>query len=167
MKSTSDRIRVYTCGLAIEGTGAYTYIVLENTDCGEVAVGDARGRLEGPTILRARFSQAGPAKSEERMKIRAVYEGVRHCPDGATVEIYTDCFIMQQILFTTKPTDADGDIVERYRRYIAEHRIMPKFFSTKVYNEKDLPCNDHEEWTWWAHDLCRDAIRRYDKENKK
>ncbi len=166
MKSTFDKIRVYTNGAVVDGIGAYTYIVLESKDCGVVQMGEGRGRMFAPSVLKAKFAQAGKSTSEDRMKMRAVYEGVRHCPDNTEVEVYTDNFLIDSCLKVTKPNEEDGDIAERYRRYVAEHHISVVFCITKVYNEKDLPNNDHDEWTWWALYLCKDAIKRYIKENK-
>lgn len=165
MNSTS-KIRVYTNGIAVKGTGAYAYIVLESENCGEVKMGDGRGQMFAPSVLKAKFAQAGPAKDEMRMKMRAVYEGVRHCPDNTEVEVYTDNFLIDSAMQTTRRDMEDGDIAERYRQYVAIHNVKPVFIITKYYNENDLPNNDHDEWTWWAHHLCEDAIKRYNKENK-
>ena len=100
------------------------------------------------------------------MKMRAVYEGVRHCPDGAEVEVYTDNFLIDTSLRNTERNQEDGDIAVKYRQYIAEHRVNPAFVITKHYNEKDIPANDHDEWNWWAYHLCEDAIKKYKKEHK-
>lgn len=161
-----SKIRVYTNGIAVKGTGAYAYIVLESKDCGEVQIGEGKGRMFAPSLLKAKFAKAGPATDEMRMKMRAVYEGVRHCPDGVEVEVYTDNFLIDTALKTTPRNMEDGDIAERYRQYVAAHRISVVYNITKYYNENDLPNNDHDEWTWWAHHLCEDAIKRYNKENK-
>ena len=157
-----SKIRVYTNGLVKDGVGAYAYIVLENPGA----------KIEGmdasvlcPTILRAKFAMAGPCKDDVRMKMRAAYEGVRHCPDGTAVEIYTDNFLVDSCLETIDPAEEDGDIADRYRRHIAASGITAEYCITKVYNGRDLPDNDHDEWTWWAYHLCEDAIRRYNKEN--
>ena len=165
-KSTSNKIRVYTNGLVAEGVGAYAYIVLESVNCGEVQLGEGRGTMFAPSMLKTKFAQAGKATDETRMKMRAVYEGVRHCPDGAEVEVYTDNFLVDSCLKTIGANEQDGDIAERYRRYVSQHAITPVFHITDVYKENDLPSNDHDEWTWWAHHLCKDAIKRYFKENK-
>lgn len=165
MNSTS-KIRVYINGVVKEGVGAYAYIVLESKNCGEVQIGEGRGTMFSPSVLKAKFAQAGPAQDDMRMKMRAAYEGVRHCPDGMEVEIYTDNFLVDSALKTTLRNMADGDIAEKYRNYVYEHRCRPVYVITKVYNEKDLPANDHDEWTWWAYHLCEDAIKRYNKENK-
>lgn len=162
MNSTSNKIRVYTNGIADGDVGAYAYIVLESRNCGEVL----GGTMFAPSLLRSKFAQAGKSSSKDRMKMRAVYEGVRHCPDGTEVEIYTDDFLVDSCLKVTKATEEDGDIAVRYRQYIADHRITPKFIITKVYKDADLPDNDHDEWTWWAHHLCCDAVKRFRKENK-
>ena len=167
MNSTSNKIRVYTNGIVHEDTGAYAYIVLESKDCGEVEIAGAKGRMFAPSVLRAKFAQAGKATDDTRMKMRAVYEGVRHCPDNTTVEVYTDNFLIDTCLRNTKPTEEDGDIAVRSRQYVLEHHIEAQFIITKYYNEKDLPNNDHDEWTWWAHHLCEDAIKRLNKDNKK
>ena len=164
MNSTS-KIRVYTNGIAVKGTGAYAYIVIESKDCGDIRIGEGGGRVFSPSVLKAKFTQAGPAKDEMRMKMRAVYEGVRHCPDGVEVEVYTDNFLIDSAMMTTTAEMEDGDIAVRFRKYVSEHRITPVYIITKYYNEKDLPANDHDEWTWWAHQLCEDAIKRYKKEN--
>ena len=166
MTSTS-KIRVYTNGVVEDGKGAYAYIVLESKDCGVVQIGEGRGRMFAPSILRSKFAQAGPANDEMRMKMRAVYEGVRHSPDNSTVEVYTDNFLIDTALRNTKPTEEDGDIAVRYRQYVSEHHITVQYIITKYYNENDLPANDHDEWTWWAHQLCMDAIKRLSKDNKK
>lgn len=156
MNSTS-KIRVYTNGLVQNGAGAYAYIVIESESAGEILGGHAYK----PSVLRSKFSQAGPAKEEIRMKMRAVYEGVRHCPDGYEVEVYTDNFLVDTALRTTEPNQEDGDIAERYRRYIAQHGIKPQFIICKHYNERDLPANDHDEWTWMAYHMCEKAIEDY------
>lgn len=158
-----SKVRVYTNGLVDDSVGAYAYIVLENVDCGPVKLGEGSGRLFAPSLLKAKFAQAGKADSEVRMKMRAVYEGLRHCPDGSEVEVYTDHFLMPHFFETVKADEADGDIAERYRRYVAEHRIVPTFCATKYYNGRDYPDNDHDEWTWWAHNLCEDAIKKFNK----
>lgn len=165
MKSNS-KIRVYTNGLAIKGTGAYSYIVLESKDCGEVSIGDGRGQMFAPSVLKAKFTQAGPATDEMRMKMRAVYEGVRHCPDGVEVEVYTDNFLIDSAMKTTTREMEDGDIAEKYRQYLEVHKVEPVFIITKYYNGTEFPNNDHDEWTWWAHHLCEDAIKKYNKEHK-
>lgn len=165
MTSTS-KIRVYTNGLVDDGIGAYAYIVLENEDCGEVQIADGKGRMFAPTLLRAKFAQAGKADDDCRMKMRAVYEGVRHCPDGMQVEIYTDNFLLENVFNITKANETDGDIAQKYRTYIAEHGISVLFFITKVYHGRDFPDDDHCEWTWFAHNLCEDVIKRFKKENK-
>ena len=160
--SSNSKIRVYTNGIAVKGTGAYAYIVLES-QCGQLA--GEKIIAFAPSVLKAKFAQSGPATDEMRMKMRAVYEGVRHCPDGREVEVYTDNFLIDSAMRTTTKDMEDGDIAERYRQYIAKHRITVVYIITKYYNEKDLPANDHDEWTWWAHQLCEDAVNRYKKEN--
>ena len=163
MNSTS-KIRVYVNGMAINGVGAYTYIILES----KVADEDLFGvdmQTFAPSVLKAKFTQAGQSNDEMRMKMRAVYEGVRHCPDGAEVFVYTDNFLIDSAMQTTPREMEDGDIAEKYRQYLAVHGVTPVFVITKYYNEKDLPANDHDEWTWWAHQLCEDAIKRYKKEH--
>lgn len=160
--SSTSKIRVYTNGIAVKGTGAYAYIVLESENCGDFH----GGTMFAPSVLKAKFAQSGPATDEMRMKMRAVYEGVRHCPDGREVEVYTDNFLIDSALKTTTKEMEDGDIAERYRQYVAAHRIDVVFCITKYYNGNDLPNNDHDEWTWWAHQLCEDAVKRYNKEHK-
>lgn len=160
MTSTS-KIRVYTNGITMNGVGAYAYIVIESKDCGVLDFGDGNGRMFAPSKLCSKFSQAGPAKEEMRMKMRAVYEGVRHCPDGSEVDVYTDNFLIDTALKTTEPNQEDGDIAERYRKYIAQHGINPQFVICKHYNENDLPANDHDEWTWMAYHMCEKAIEEY------
>lgn len=162
-----SKIRVYTNGVEEEGTGAYAYIVLENKDCGTVKIEDGGGRIFSPSLLRAKFAQAGATTDEMRMKMRAVYEGIRHCPDGSNVEVYTDNFLIETTMRTSTRDMVDGDIADKYRRYIEEHRIHPTYFATKVYYKNDLPANNHDEWTWWARFLCEYAIKKYNKENKK
>ena len=166
MDSTS-KIRVYTNGIEADGIGAYAYIVLEGKCLGDIKIGSGAGRAFAPSLLRAKFAQAGRAADDMRMKMRAVYEGVRHCPDGTSPEVYTDNFLISPALDTTKLGEEDGDIADRYRNYIAAHRITPQFMAAKVYNDRDLPANDHDEWTWYALALCKYAIRRFVKENKK
>lgn len=161
-----SKIRVYTYGIVQDGIGAYAYIVLESEDCGEIEVGGGRGRLFAPSLLKAKFAQAGPATDDVRMKMRAVYEGVRHCPDNRAVEVYTEHPLIDTILRDTKPTEEDGDIAVRYRQYLAEHKIQPTFGINRAYNGRDFPNNDDDEWSWWAHTLCEDAIKRYEKEHK-
>lgn len=95
------------------------------------------------------------------MKMRAVYEGVRHCPDNAEVEICTDSLRMDFLLKTTRAGEENGDIAARYRRYVADHGISVHYCVTEAYNGDDLPANDHDEWTWWARHLCDDAIGRF------
>jgi len=163
MTSTSNKIKVYTNGIAEEGTGAYSYIVLESKNCGDVNIAGAEGCMYAPSILRAKFAQAGPATDDMRMKMRAVYEGVRHCPDGIEVEVYTDNFLIDSMMKTTAPHMQDGDIAERFRRYTAEHQIKVVYCITKHYNGNDFPNNDHDEWTWWAYHLCEDAIKKFNK----
>ena len=165
MTSTS-KIRVYINGIVDEGVGAYAYIVLENKDCGVVQITNGKGRLFAPSLLRAKFAQAGKANDDCRMKMRAAYEGVRHCPDGAQVEIYTDNFLLDDMLQSTRPNDADGDIAQKYRDYIAAHGIRVSFVMTKTYHGKDYPANDHDEWTWYAHWLCENEIKKFKKTNK-
>lgn len=165
MESIS-KIRVYTNGLVKDGVGAYAYIVLESKGT-EVEIAGAKGHMFAPSLLRAKFAMAGPCKDDTRMKMRAAYEGVRHCPNGVTVEVYTDNFLVDTCLRTTKATEQDGDIADRYRTHIANSRITAEYHITKVYNGKDLPNNDHDEWTWWAYHLCEDAIKRYNKGVKK
>lgn len=160
--SSNSKIRVYTNGIAVKGTGAYAYIVLES-QCGQLA--GEKIIAFAPSVLKAKFAQAGPAKDEMRMKMRAVYEGVRHCPDNTEVEVYTDNFLIDSAMQTTTRDMEDGDIAERFRQYVAIHNVKPIYVITKYYNEKDLPANDHDEWTWWAHQLCEDAVKRYKKEN--
>ena len=164
MNSTS-KIRVYTNGLVDDGVGAYAYIVLESKDLGTIDFGEGSGRAFAPSELKSKFSQAGAATDEMRMKMRAVYEGVRHCPDNTEVEVYTDNFLIDSAMKTTRRDMEDGDIAERFRQYVAIHNVKPVYVITKYYNEKDLPANDHDEWTWWAHQLCEDAVKRYKKEN--
>lgn len=163
MKTLTSKIRVYTNGLVIGEVGAYAYIVLESPCKGEMKIGDGAGIAYGPSIVRAKFAQAGPATDEMRMKMRAAYEGVRHCPPGAEVEVYTDNFLVDPALRTTKREQEDGDIAVKYRQNIADSRVQPSFIITKHYNGKDIPDNDHDEWTWWAHHLCEDAIKKYNK----
>ena len=160
MNSTS-KIRVYTNGLIVEGVGAYAYIVLESKNLGTIGFGDGCGAAFGPSSLKSKFAQSGPATDEMRMKMRAVYEGVRHCPDGYEVEVYTDNFLVDTALRTTEPNQEDGDIAERYRKYIAQHGIKPQFIICKHYNERDLPANDHDEWNWMAYHMCEKAIEDY------
>ena len=157
MNSTS-KIRVYTNGLVVEGVGAYAYIVLESKNLGTIDFGDGCGAAFGPSSLKSKFAQSGPATDEMRMKMRAVYEGVRHCPDGSEVEIYSDNFLVDTALNTTQPEQIDGDIAVRYRHYVAQHNIKPKFFTCRHYNERDLPANDHDEWTWLAYHMCEKEI---------
>lgn len=166
MMESLSKIRVYTNGLVKDGVGAYAYIVLESRG-GEMEIAGEKVTAFSPSILRAKFAMAGLCDDDMRMKMRAAYEGVRHCPNGTAVEIYTDNFLAGTCLETTKPTDEDGDIAERYRKYLATSGITVKFRTTKVYNGKELPGNDHDEWTWWAYHLCEDAIKRYNKENNR
>lgn len=163
---SNSKIRVYTNGIVKDDIGSYAYIVLENNSAGILETGNGGGRVFSPTILKAKFAQAGKTDKAVRMQMRAVYEGVRHCPDGSDVEIYTDNFLMDHIIETTQINEEDGDIADRYRRYIAEHRIIPHYNFTKVYNGNDLPDNDHDEWTWYAHWLCENEIKRFKKGNK-
>jgi len=166
MKLNSDKIRVYTNGVAAKGAGAYAYVVLESKDCGDVSIGDGSGRMFGPSRPRAEFAQAGAATDEMRMQMRAVYEGVRHCPDNAHVEVYGDNFLLECAFESVSKDMENGDIAERYRGYVAEHKISVAFFVTNRYKADDIPCNDHDEWTWYAYHLCERAIRQYNKENK-
>lgn len=159
--SSTSKIRIYTNGVITDGVGAYAYIVLESENLGIIDFGEGSGTAFGPTMLRSKFAQAGPASDVMRMKMRAVYEGVRHCPDGVEVEVHTDNFLIDIALNTTAPNQEDGDIAERYRRYIAQHGIKPTFILCKHYNERDLPANDHEEWTWLAYRMCEEAIESY------
>lgn len=161
MMNSTSKIRVYTNGLIDDGVGAYAYIVLESKDLGTIDFGEGSGRAFAPSELKSKFSQAGAATDEMRMKMRAVYEGVRHCPDGSEVEVYTDNFLIDTALKTTAPNQEDGDIAERYRRYVAQHGITPKFIICKHYNEKDLPANDHDEWTWLAYHMCEKSIAEH------
>lgn len=161
MSSTSNKIRVYTNGLVQKNVGAYAYIVLENENCGEVDFGEGKGRMFAPSSLKCKFAQAGPATDEMRMKMRAVYEGVRHCPDGAEVEVYTDNFLIDTTLNKTTPAEADYDIAIRYRQYVAQHGVKPQFILCKHYYENDLPANDHDEWAWLAYHMCEKAIKEY------
>lgn len=162
MNSTS-KIRVYTNGIVNNGTGAYAYIVIESESAGEILGGQAHK----PSILRSKFAQAGPATEEVRMKMRAVYEGVRHCPDNSSVDVYSDNFLLKSIFETTLPNMQDGDIAERYRNYVFSHGITVNYIITKHYNERDFPNNDHDEWTWWAYNLCENAIKSFNKTNNK
>ena len=161
-----SKIRVYTNGLIIDGVGAYAYIVLESPCHGEVKIGDGAGIAYGPSAVRTKFAMAGPATDEMRMKMRAVYEGVRHCQDGTEVDVYTDNFLIDTALRNTERNQEDGDIAVRYRQYVAEHRVQPSFIIIKHYNEKDLPDNDHDEWNWLAYHLCEKAIENYNNEHK-
>ncbi len=165
MESTS-KIRVYTNGLVKDGVGAYAYIVLESQG-EEIEIAGAKATAFSPSLLRAKFAMAGPCKDDMRMKMRAAYEGVRHCPNGAAVEIYTDNFLVNSCFDSLKATEEDGDIADRYRRHIAASDIKVGYCITKVYHDKDFPDNDHDEWTWLAYHLCVDAIKRYNKGNKK
>lgn len=161
-----SKIKVYTNGLVKDGVGAYAYIVLE--DRGEdVNLAGVDVRVFAPSLLRAKFAMAGPCKDDMRMKMRAAYEGVRHCPNGTAVDVYTDNFLVGSCLEVTKPDEEDGDIADRYRKHLASSGIKATYYIAKVYNGKDLPDNDHDEWTWFAYHLCEDAIRKYDKEHKK
>lgn len=162
----TSKIRVYTNGVVMNGVGAYAYVVLENENCGEIEVGEAKGRLFAPSLLKAKFAQAGVAAEDVRMKMRAVYEGVRHCPDGRQVEVHTDNPLLNIILQDTKPDQEDGDIAVRYRQYIAEHKIQPQFVIVRTYCDRDFPNNDNDEWSWWAHTLCTDAIKKWQKEHR-
>lgn len=159
--NSNSKIRVYTNGLIIQGVGAYAYVVLENNSVGALDFGEGNGTAYGPSSLKSKFSQAGPAKDEMRMKMRAVYEGVRHCPDGAEVDVYTDNFLVDTALRITEPNQEDGDIAVRYRQYIAQHGIKPQFIICKHYNEKDIPANDNDEWNWLAYHMCEKSIENY------
>lgn len=165
MKSDS-KIRVYTNGMVAKGAGAYAYVVLESKECGDVRIGDGFGRMSGPSKPRAEFAQAGPATDEMRMQMRAVYEGVRHCPDNAHVEVYGDNFLLECAFESVTRVMENGDIAERYRQYVAAHKISVSFVITNRYRADDLPCNDDDEWTWYAYHLCEKAIKRYNKGNK-
>jgi len=160
-----SKIRVYTNGLAIENTGAYAYIVLESQGA-NVNIAGAEAAMFAPSVLKAKFAQGGKCSSPDRMMMRAVYEGVRHCPNGSSPEVYLENFLVPSMLEVAKAGEEDGDIAVKYRQYIAANRITPQFIIAKHYNGKDLPDNDHDEWTWWAHHLCEDAIKRFNKENK-
>lgn len=148
-----SNIRVYTHGYvdARSECGAYAYIVLS-------------GKL--PREPLNCFAQAGKTTDVMRMKMRAIYEGVRHCPDGVSVEIYLGDTLLTPVLETATGADFNADIAERYRRYIGEHRITPVFVQTKMYSDNDLPSNDHDEWVWYAHRLCEEAIEKHLKEQK-
>lgn len=159
--SSTSKIRVYTNGLIVDVVGAYAYVVLESKNCGVVDFGEGKGTAYGPSELKSKFSQAGPATDEMRMKMRAVYEGVRHCPDNTEVDVYTDNFLIDTVLRTTEPHQEDGDIAVRYRNYVVQHGIKPNFITCKHYNEKDLPANDHDEWTWLAYRMCEKEIENY------
>lgn len=148
--SLSD-VRVYTHGLVSNGCGAYAYAVLGG---------------DYPAEPLNRFSQAGRATDAVRMKMRAVYEGVRHCPDGVRARVYVDDLALSSVLGTATGGDANADIAERYRAYIREHRITPAFVTAGAYLGDDLPCNDHDEWVWYSHQLCEDAIEKHLKEQK-
>lgn len=161
-----SKIRVYTNGLVKDGVGAYAYIVLESQGS-DAEFSGVNVKVFTPSVLRAKFAMAGPCEDDTRMKMRAAYEGVRHCPDGSSVEVYTDNFLVDSCLETIKADEEDGDIAERYRRHIKDSGIKTEYCITKVYNGRDLPDNDHDEWTWWAFHLCEDAIKRYNKEHKK
>jgi len=161
-----SKIRVYTNGLVEDGVGAYAYIVLE-TRCEKAQIDGLEAKVFSPAILRAKFAMAGPCDDDMRMKMRAAYEGIRHSPNETDVEIYTDNFLVDSCLKTIKVTDRDGDIAERYRRYLADSGMTVNYCVTKVYNGNDFPANDHDEWTWFAYHLCEDAIRRYNKSNGK
>ncbi len=165
MESLS-KIRVYINGLVKDGVGAYAYIVLESQS-GEVEIAGAKATAFAPSLLRAKFAMAGPCDDDMRMKMRAAYEGVRHCPNGAAVEICTDNFLVDSCLKTIKATEKDGDIADRYRKYLATSGITTTFCIAKTYNGNDLPSNDHDEWTWYAYHLCEDAIRRHNKNNNR
>ncbi len=164
MESTSDKIKVYVDGVIENDTGAYAYVVLESKNCGPINIAGADGRAYGPSELKARFGQAGKSNDRVRMSLRAVYEGVRHCPDGCEPEVYTESYFLDSILESTPANGKNGDIAERYRKYVAEHHITPVFIITDVYGGFDLPDDDHKEWTWMARNLCEEAIKTY-KEN--
>lgn len=164
---SSSKIRVYTNGIAVKGTGAYAYIVIESKEQSLTENGNGSLCVLSPSTLKAKFAQSGPAKDEMRMKMRAVYEGVRHCPDNMEVEVYTDNFLIDTAMRTTTREMEDGDIADRYRQYVAAHRISVVYRITKHYNGNDFPNNDHDEWTWLAYNLCENAIKKYDKEHKK
>ena len=159
--NSPSKIRVYTNGLIKNKVGAYAYIVLESKNLGVVDFGEGSGRAYGPSELKSKFAQAGPANDEMRMKMRAVYEGIRHCPDNAEVDVYTDNFLIDTVLRTTRQHEEDGDIAVRYRNYISQHGVKPNFVICKHYNEKDLPANDHDEWTWLAYRMCEKEIEEY------
>lgn len=158
MKSNFDKIRVYTHGIAYEGRGAYSYIVLENRDCGEVAIASGKGRLLAPTSLKAKFAQGGKADDEMRMKMRAVYEGLRHCPDGSPVDVFTDSTLVKRSLDTTEEGEGNYDIASRYRGYLAAHGIQPMFALAALRILDDLPDNDHDEWLWMAEQMCLEKM---------
>lgn len=151
MKSNS-KFRVYTGGIERKGIGAYSYVVLE------VEPGEHGGEI---VSMRSRFAQAGASKNALRMKMRAFYEGVRHCPDGAEAEVLSDYYSVKELLETTGRYDENGDIAERYRQYVGEHNVNPSFCLAEVYADDDLPCDGHQEWTWMANQLCEDAIKQY------
>ena len=161
MTLTSNKIRVYTNGVVHDGTGAYAYIVLEDKDLSTPAVASSvRIGLSSPSLLRAKFAQAGKSDSAVRMKMRAAYEGVRHCPDGRAIAIYTDEYLLQGYLDDEKLSASNNDIASKYRTYIVEHKLDVTFLFAETYKKDDFPDNDHDEWTWWAHSLCEDAIKR-------
>ena len=153
MESTS-KIRVYTAGIEKNGVGAYAYAVLEVTP----------GMRGGDVInVRSRFAQAGPCKNDLRMKMRAFYEGIRHCPDGTEPEVLSDCYPIKEMLYNTNKYSENGDIAERFRQYILEHNVRPSFCLTDIYAEDDLPCDGHQECTWMVNNLCEEAIERYNE----
>lgn len=157
-------IRVFTDGIVKNGIGAYAYAVVENKDGGQVQIGDSKGTMVFTSgFLRASYAQAGKTLDDDRMKMRAVYEGVRHCPDGVGVKVATDDFLMQAALKVTMPNQVNGDIAAKYRAYIEAHRISVSFALTDYYNGDDLPDNDHDEWTWYVRNLCEQAIKNYAK----
>ncbi len=166
MMDSLSKIRVYTNGLVENGVGAYAYIVIENVIEDAKIVG-LDTTVINPSLLRAKFAMAGPCEDDMRMKMRAAYEGVRHCPAGTAVEVYTDNFLVDSCLDTIKAAEEDGDIADRYRKHLASSGIKATYHIAKVYNGRDLPDNDHDEWTWFAYHLCEDAIRKYNKEHKK
>lgn len=159
MKSNFDKIRVYTHGAAHDGKGAYSYIVLENKDCGAAKIASGQGRLLAPTSLKAKFAQGGKADDEMRMKMRAVYEGLRHCPDGMPVEVFTGSALVKRSLDTTNEGEANWDIASRYRDYAAAHGIEPTFSISTLQIVDDLPDNDHDEWLWLAGQMCLEKMQ--------
>lgn len=153
--SPSD-VCVYTHGAVKGEYGAYAYIIL---DCKDYGLIDGI-QWRTPVTIKSKFVQGGKTTDSMRMKMRAIYEGVRHSPDGSTVKVYLGDNLLVTVLETAVSGDPNFDIAQKYRSYIQEHRITPVFEYTKMYSDSDFPCNNHDEWIWFAHQLCESEILR-------